>query len=85
MGRSGADLGARQDDIKTLYTTSNWPTALAIIGRYNIQYIYIGSLERSTYPCRRKSSSPTSRRSFIKALSPSMLSINLRVMADCQP
>jgi len=53
-GRSGADLGARQDDIKTLYTTSNWPTALAIIGRYNIQYIYIGSLERSTYPVQEE-------------------------------
>ena len=53
-GRTGADLGTRQDDIKTLYTTSNWPAALAIIEQYNIQYIYIGSLERSTYPVQEE-------------------------------
>jgi YYY domain-containing protein len=49
-GRTGADLGTRQDDIKTLYGTPSWQTALAMINQYNIQYIYIGDLERSTYP-----------------------------------
>jgi len=49
-GRTGADFGTRQDDVKTLYTTPDWQTALAIISRYNIEYIYIGELERSTYP-----------------------------------
>ncbi len=49
-GRTGADLGTRQDDIKTLYSTPSWQAALAIINQYNIQYIYIGDLERSTYP-----------------------------------
>jgi YYY domain-containing protein len=49
-GRTGAQFGTRQDDIKTLYSTPNWQTALAIINQYNIQYIYIGDLERSTYP-----------------------------------
>ncbi len=49
-GRTGADLGTRQDDIKTLYGTPSWQTALAIINQYNIQYIYIGDLEHSTYP-----------------------------------
>jgi len=49
-GRTSADLGTRQDDIKTLYSTPNWQAALAIINQYNIQYIYIGDLERSTYP-----------------------------------
>ena len=53
-GRTGADLGTRQDDIKTLYSTSNWTAALAIIQQYNIQYIYIGSLERSTYPVQEE-------------------------------
>ena len=48
-GRTGADMGTRQDDIKTLYTTSDWQAALAIINQYNIQYIYVGDLERSTY------------------------------------
>ena len=49
-GRTGADMGNRQDDIKTLYSTPDWQAALAIINQYNIQYIYIGDLERSTYP-----------------------------------
>jgi len=48
-GRTGADLGTRQDDIKTLYSTPSWQIALAMINHYNIQYIYIGDLERSTY------------------------------------
>ncbi len=49
-GRTGADMGNRQDDIKTLYSTPDWQATLAIINQYNIQYIYIGDLERSTYP-----------------------------------
>jgi len=49
-GRTGAEQGSRQDDIKTLYSTPDWQAALAIINHYNIQYIYIGDLERSTYP-----------------------------------
>ncbi len=49
-GRTGTDMGTRQDDIKTLYSTPDWQAALAILNQYNIQYIYIGDLERSTYP-----------------------------------
>lgn len=41
--------GSRRDDIQTLYTTSDWATAQAIIDRYNIRYIVIGNLERITY------------------------------------
>jgi uncharacterized membrane protein len=41
--------GSREQDIATLYTTPDWNTAHDIIARYNIRYIYIGSLERSTY------------------------------------
>jgi YYY domain-containing protein len=46
----GADIqGAREDDVRALYTTSNWQTALDILKKYNVRYVYIGSLERSTY------------------------------------
>ncbi|MCL5612130.1 MAG: DUF2298 domain-containing protein [Chloroflexi bacterium] len=48
-GRNGAELATREDDVKMLYTTSNWQTALDIIKQYNVRYIYIGGLERSTY------------------------------------
>jgi YYY domain-containing protein len=42
--------GNRQDDLTALYTTPDWITAQQIIAMYHIRYIYIGGLERSTYP-----------------------------------
>lgn len=48
--RGGYELqGDRQDDIKTLYETNSWEEAFEIIKEYQIRYIFIGSLERSTY------------------------------------
>jgi YYY domain-containing protein len=44
-----APQGMRQDDVILLYNTSNWQTALDILNKYNIRYVYIGGLERSTY------------------------------------
>jgi YYY domain-containing protein len=48
--RDTALQGSRQSDIQTLYTTPDWTTAQEILNRYNIRYVYIGPLERSTYP-----------------------------------
>jgi YYY domain-containing protein len=45
----GAEIGNRQSDIEQLYTTSDWSTAQAILNKYDIRYVYIGSRERSTY------------------------------------
>ena len=42
--------GTRFDDINRLYTTSNWEEAQDIINTYNIRYIYIGNLERTSMP-----------------------------------
>jgi len=42
--------GTRQQDIQTLYTTTDWQTAQEIINSYGIRYVYVGPLERSTYP-----------------------------------
>ena len=47
--RDQALQGTRKDDIATLYTTSDWNVTQDIINRYDIRYIYIGNLERSTY------------------------------------
>jgi len=44
-----SEVGNRQQDIKTLYETSNWIEADTIIAHYDIRYIYIGYLENSTY------------------------------------
>jgi uncharacterized membrane protein len=48
--RDTALQGSRKDDIQILYTTSDWVTTQEIINRYNIRYIFVGDLERSTYP-----------------------------------
>lgn len=48
--RGGAvEMGSREQDIKQLYQTNNWAEALTIIQKYQIRYIYVGSLELSTY------------------------------------
>ena len=41
--------GTRQDDIALLYSTPDWASALEILNKYDIRYVYIGDLERSTY------------------------------------
>ena len=43
------EVGNREADIRTLYETADWETALRIIQQYDIRYIFIGSLENSTY------------------------------------
>jgi uncharacterized membrane protein len=49
--RGGADeMGSRQSDLETLYSTNSWEEALTILRRYDIRYIYIGSYEHATYP-----------------------------------
>jgi YYY domain-containing protein len=46
---SSTPQGDRQEDVKRLYETSSWQDAKIILEKYEIRYIYIGSLERSTY------------------------------------
>ena len=41
--------GARAQDIETLYTTPDWNVAEAIMTQYDIRYVVVGSLERTTY------------------------------------
>ena len=41
--------GTRPEDIQMLYVTNDWSMTQAIIDRYNIRYIFVGNLERSTY------------------------------------
>jgi YYY domain-containing protein len=48
--RDASLQGTRAHDIETLYTTPDWMTAQEILKKYNIKYVYIGNLERSTYP-----------------------------------
>ena len=47
--RDYALQGSREKDVETLYNSPDWSVAQEIIAHYNIRYIYIGNLERSTY------------------------------------
>ncbi len=42
--------GRRVRDLETLYTTSDPETALRILARYDVDYLYIGGVERAFYP-----------------------------------
>jgi YYY domain-containing protein len=42
-------VGSRPDDIRKLYSDLRWDTALEIIRRYGIDYIFYGSSERAAY------------------------------------
>ena len=48
-GRDEGELSTRDEDVKTIYTVTNWQTTLDLLKKYNVRYIYIGGLERSTY------------------------------------
>jgi YYY domain-containing protein len=41
--------GTRLDDIRRLYETTSWDDAKSIIQQYGIRYVFVGTLERSTY------------------------------------
>ncbi len=43
------EMGSRQNDIETLFRTTDWESARAILEKYQIRYVYLGALERSTY------------------------------------
>lgn len=45
---SSAPQGTRKDDIEKLYTSTRWEEAQSIIDQYDIRYIYIGPLERTS-------------------------------------
>ena len=51
---STAPQGARRDDIAKLYSTSSWEEAQSILDQYDIRYVFIGAIERSSMPVREE-------------------------------
>jgi uncharacterized membrane protein len=48
--RGGAkEMGSRETDIATLYRARTWDQAQQILQKYNVRYVFLGSLELSTY------------------------------------
>jgi len=45
-----AEIGDRETDIKDLFITSNWDYAKALLDKYEITYVFVGLLEKNTYP-----------------------------------
>jgi uncharacterized membrane protein len=43
------EMGSRESDLQRLYCAPNWPETQAIIEQYDIRYIVLGGLERTTY------------------------------------
>ena len=41
--------GSRQDDIKVLYETGDWEQARPILEKYDVRYVVVSALERTTY------------------------------------
>jgi hypothetical protein len=46
----GSEMGNRQADIELIYRTNNWETAKTYLDLYNVRYVFVGDLERNTYP-----------------------------------
>ena len=42
-------IGTRQDDLARLYCSRDWDEAQTILDQYNIRYVFISGLERTTY------------------------------------
>jgi uncharacterized membrane protein len=45
----GALIGSRQMDLQTLYCSRDIDQTQEILNRYNIRYVFLGELERTTY------------------------------------
>jgi uncharacterized membrane protein len=44
-----AEVGSREGDVEKIYTSGSWAETVELLERYGVTYIYVGSLERSTY------------------------------------
>ena len=44
------EISSRITDVRTIYSTENFQEALELIVKYEVEYIYIGQLERNYYP-----------------------------------
>ncbi len=43
------EIGSRQTDVETIYATSDWEETKRLLAQYNVRYVVVGGLERTTY------------------------------------
>lgn len=48
-GANGADFSRRASDVNKIYTDTSSQEVLALLALYNVQYLYVGPLEQSSY------------------------------------
>jgi len=48
------EMGSRESDIKLLYETDAWETAMWVLDHYSIDYVFIGSMENNAYQVREE-------------------------------
>jgi uncharacterized membrane protein len=46
--RYGEEVGVRVSDVQTIYSTTDPTLAISLIHKYDVQYVYLGQLERAT-------------------------------------
>ena len=46
---SAEKLGSREQDVRTIYQSSNWNEVVELLKRYNVAYIVVGPVEQGTY------------------------------------
>ncbi len=48
-GRTWGEVGEREADVETIYNTLDNDKAMALLAKYDVEYIYIGNLEQESY------------------------------------
>lgn len=43
------DINAKSEDVKTIYTSTDTETVRALLEKYDVSYIFVGSMEREKY------------------------------------
>ncbi|MBT4842648.1 MAG: hypothetical protein HON91_09440 [Anaerolineae bacterium] len=43
------EIGSREGDVETIYTSPDWEITKALLDQYNVRYVVLSSLEKSTY------------------------------------
>lgn len=49
-GLNAVDFNSRKGDVDSIYTDPHSSVVLGLLARYNIQYVYVGQLEKMKYP-----------------------------------
>ena len=61
---TGAPLGTRREDVETAYNTTNVQQAMDILDKYDVEFVYVGYLEREGIPNVKEAYDPQGLEKF---------------------